>query len=409
MSLPIPAEAALSPAAAVIELERAHLLKNYARYPLVLKRGRGCWMWGLDGKRYLDLITGIGVNALGHAHPRITRVLREQAALMIHCSNLYYHEYQGPLAAILARTSGLERTFFCNSGTEAVEGAIKMMHSHGRKLDAAKHEIVAVDNSFHGRTIGALALTGQQKYRADFEPLMPGVRFVPAGDLNALRAAVGPNTAGIIVEVVQGEGGIRPAGEAWLREARRLAGEHDALLAFDEIQCGIGRLGTYFAYQQYDPIIQPDIAVLAKPISCGLPLGAIVANEKAAATIAPGMHGSTFGGGPLACRVAIEFYSILDELLPNINEMGEYFRAGLREIQQRHSFVKEVRGAGLMLGVELDFPCKHLVPEAMSRGLLLNVTSDTVIRMLPPYIISKKEIDRALVVLGRMLAKAKAA
>lgn len=388
-----------------MDLESAYLLQNYSRYPLVLKRGKGCWLYDIDGRRYLDLISGIGVNSLGHAHPRITRVIREQAARLIHSSNLYYHEFQGPLAKILCETSGLDRAFFCNSGTEAVEGAIKMMHAHGRRISPEKTEIVALENSFHGRTIGALSLTGQAKYRQDFEPLMPGVRFVNLCDEPAFEQAVGERTAGIIVETIQGEGGIYPISPQWLRRARELAGRHNALLVFDEIQCGIGRPGAHFAYQLHEPPILPDIVTLAKPIACGLPLGAIVANTKAAQSIAPGMHGTTFGGGALACRVALEFYDILDELMPQMRRVGAYFFERLKQLQRRYSFIRDVRGFGLMIGVETDFPCKHLVAEGMKEGLLFNVTHDRVIRMLPPYILTEKEVNKAIAGLNRIFRR----
>ena len=400
-------DTAVSTSQAVMDLERAYLLQNYGRYPLVLKRGKGCWLYDVDGKRYLDLISGIGVNSLGYAHPRITRVLREQAGLLIHSSNLYYHEYQGQLAKILAETSGLQRVFFCNSGTEAMECAIKMMRSHGRRISPEKYEIVSLDNSFHGRTTGALSLTGQPKYRQDFEPLLPGVKFVDVRDEAAFEAAVGPNTAGIVVETIQGEGGVYPVPERWLRKARELADRHNALLVFDEIQCGIGRPGTHFAYQLHQPTVMPDIVTMAKPIACGLPLGAVVSNEKAAATIAPGMHGTTFGGGALACRVAIEFYEILDELFPQMRRVSAYFFEQLRGLQRKHSFIKDVRGYGLMIGMEIDFVCKHFVTEGFKEGLLFNVTHDTVVRMLPPYIITEKEVDKAIRGLDRIFRRAK--
>lgn len=391
----------------VIGLEREYLLQNYGRYPLVLHRGKGCWLYDTAGKRYLDLIAGIGVNALGHAHPRILNVIREQAGLLIHCSNLYYHEYQGPLAKKLAEVSGLKRSFFCNSGTEAMEGALKMMRSHGGKSGAEKHEIVSLENSFHGRTLGALSVTGQEKYRRDFEPLLEGVRFVKSNDIAALEAAVSDRTAGIVLEWIQGEGGVNPLQTDYARRARELADRHNALLVFDEIQCGVGRPGRHFGYQLPDPVILPDIAVAAKPLACGLPLGVILANDKAAATIAPGMHGTTFGGGPLACRVALEFLDILDELLPSIYQLGGEFRVRLNELARHHSFVKEVRGYGLMIGVELDIPGKQIVLDAMEEGLLINCTHDTVLRFLPPYIITDQEIDRAVKILAKLFKKAK--
>ena len=322
----------------IIDLERDYVLQNYARYPLVLHRGKGAYVYDTAGRRYLDFIAGIGVNALGHAHPRIVKVIREQAGLLLHSSNLYYHEYQGPLAKRLAEASGLQRSFFANTGTEAMEGALKMARAHGRKIAAEKFELVALENSFHGRTLGALSITGQPKYRNDFEPLLPGVKFVPANDIAALEAAVSGRTAGIVMELIQGEGGIYPMTAAYARKARELADRFDALLVFDEIQCGVGRPGTYFAWQRLDPAVMPDVAVAAKPLACGLPLGVILANERAAAAIAPGQHGTTFGGNVLACRVALEFFDILEGLLPAIRRVGDYFQAQLQELARKHSF-----------------------------------------------------------------------
>ena len=394
-------------AEAVLDLERQYLLQNYSRYPLVLHRGKGCHVYDVHGARYLDFIAGIGVNALGHAHPRIVKVIREQSALLIHSSNLYYHQYQGPLAKKLAETSGLQRTFFTNSGTEAMEGAIKMIRSHGNKTAPGKHEIISLDNSFHGRTLGALSITGQAKYRQDFEPLPPAVRFVAANNTEALESAFSDSTAGMVLELIQGEGGIYPVSPEYQRKARELADRHNALLVFDEIQCGVGRPGTYFAYQRSKPVVMPDVIVAAKPLACGLPLGAIVANEKAAATIGPGMHGSTFGGSALACRVALEFFDILEGLLPSIQQVGGYLHLMLNELARKHSFVKEVRGFGLMLGVELEIPGKQMVLDAMADGLLINCTHDTVLRMLPPYIITERDVDTAVKVLAKIFAKQK--
>lgn len=390
----------------VQELENQYLLQNYARYPLVLDRGKGCYVYDPQGKRYLDFITGIGVNALGHAHPRLVKALREQAGRLWHSSNLYYHAYQGPLAERLAKASGLERTFFCNSGAECLEGALKMIRGHGHKINPEKYEIVALHNSFHGRTLGALSITGQEKYRRDFEPLLPGARFVQPNDEVALEQVVNDRTAGIVLEWIQGEGGIFPMSVEYIRKARELADRYDALLVFDEIQCGVGRTGKHFAYQLSDPIVMPDIMTAAKPLACGIPMGVIVANHRAAESIGSGMHGSTFGGGPIACRVALEFMDILDELLPHIEKMGFYFRAGLEDLQKQFAFIREVRGQGLMIGVDLAFSGKQLVLDAMQQGLLLNCTHDTVLRFLPPYIVTEKEIDRALGILKRLFKKA---
>src|ERR1022692_2174460 len=395
-------------AQAVMDLERQYLLQNYARYPLVLARGKGCHVYDLAGKRYLDFISGIGVNALGHAHPRLTKVIRQQAALLIHTSNLYYHQYQGPLAKRLAQMSGLQRCFFANTGTEAMEGGLKMVHSHGRAIDPEKYQVIALENGFHGRTFGALSITGQPKYRQDFEPLVPGARFVPANDLAALEAAFSHHTAGIVLEMIQGEGGINPLTPEFVAKARQLADRYNALLIADETQCGVGRPGTYFAYQRSTPVVLPDVVVAAKPVACGIPLGFILANAKAAAAIKPGMHGSTFGGGPLACRVGLEFLDILEGLLPHIQEVGGYFHVKLNDLARQHGFVKEVRGFGLMLGVELAVPGKQMVLDAMAEGLLINCTNDKVLRFLPAYNVSEKEIDQAVKVLGKVFGKVKA-
>jgi acetylornithine/N-succinyldiaminopimelate aminotransferase len=387
----------------VKDLEREYLLQNYARYPLVLHRGEGPRLWDVDGKQYLDFISGIGVNALGHDHPRITRVIQDQARLLIHSSNLYYHEYQGPLARRIAKISGLQRSFFCNSGTEAMEGALKMVRSHGHKISPEKFEIISLENSFHGRTMGALAVTGQPKYRKDFEPLIPGVRFVTGNNFDELEAAFNERTAGIVIEWIQGEGGIFPISAEYAARARELANRFDALLVFDEIQCGVGRAGTYFGYQLADPAVLPDVMVAAKPLACGLPLGVISANERAAASIGAGMHGSTFGGSALSCRVALEFFEILDELMPQIRRVGDYFRGELRKLAVKHPSITEVRGAGLMIGAQLDRPGKQIVNDAMDRGLLINCTHDTVLRFLPPYIITQKEVDEAIAILDQVL------
>lgn len=397
--------AAQSPSQQIIELEKQYLLQNYGRYPLVLDRGKGVYLYDLDGKRYLDLISGIGVNALGHAHPRITKVIREQAGLLIHTSNLYFHRYQGALAQKIADTSGMQRVFFCNSGAEATEGALKMCKSHGRAISPDKYEVIALHDSFHGRTIGALALTGQPKYRTDFEPLMPGVRFVHRRNDEELEQVFNERTCGIFIEGIQGEGGINPICRRFYEKARQLCDKYDALLVGDEIQSGVGRPGVHYAYQLHSPVVMPDILVAAKPVACGLPLGFIAANERAAASIKPGMHGTTFGGGALACRVALEFYQMLDELLPRITEVGEYFRAELRNLQQKFHFIKEVRGYGLMIGVELDRPGKQMVLDGMTEGLLFNCTHDVVLRFLPPYILEEKHVDQAIRGLKKIFRK----
>ncbi len=388
----------------VVELEAQYLLQNYSRHPLVITRGDGPYMWDNAGKRYLDFIAGIGVNALGQNHPRIVAAISDQASRLIHTSNLFYNEYQGPLAKRIAETSGLARTFFTNSGTESMEGALKMIKSHGHAISPEKYEIVSLENSFHGRSLGSLSITGQPKYRKDFEPLIPGIKFVKPNDIASLEAAVNERTAGICMEWIQGEGGVNPLDPAFTRRARELADQYDALLCFDEIQCGVGRTGKYYGYQLVDPPVMPDIMTAAKPIACGVPLGIIVANERAAKSIRPGMHGSTFGGNALAARVALEFFDILEGLLPQISRVGGYFVAQLNDLAKRFDFIKEVRGYGLMVGVELTIPGKDITLRAIQDGLLMNCTHDTVLRFLPPYIITEQHVDEAIEILTRSLA-----
>ena len=390
-----------------MELEAQYLLQNYARYPVILQKGRGVYVYDTSGKRYLDLIAGIGVNALGHAHPRITKIIRQQAGRLLHTSNLYYHEYAGPLAERIAKLSGLPRVFLCNSGAESNEAALKMAKAHGQAIAPDKFELVALNGSFHGRSLGALSVTGQESYRRNYEPLIPGARFVPRNDVTALEQVVSGRTAGIILELVQGEGGVYPLTTEFVLKARELANRYNALLIFDEIQCGVGRPGTHFAYQLFDPAVMPDVMTAAKPIACGLPLGVVAANEKAASVLGKGQHGTTYGGGPLVCRVALEFFDILDTLLPSISETGSYFRMRLTELSRKFSFIREVRGVGLMIGVELDFPCKQLVLDAIAEGMLINCTHDYTIRMLPPFILTEQDVDRAIRGLTRVFRKAK--
>ena len=389
------------------ELEDQYLLPTYARIPMLLEKGKGVFVYDSEGKRYLDFISGIGVNALGHAHPRLVKAIREQSAQLVHTSNLYYHEWQGKLAERLVRLSGLERAFFTNSGTEAVEGALKLARRMGQQRSPEKFEIVALENSFHGRSFGALSVTGQEKYRAPFGPALPGVRFVPAGDAEALARAVGPNTCAIILEPIQGEGGIHELDADYLATAARLAGEHQAALIFDEIQCGVGRTGRFFAYQWTSVV--PDIVITAKPIANGLPLGVILARGEAAQSFSPGMHGTTYGGGPLSCRVALEVLDIFEQerVLENVQQVGNEMKAALNQLRGRFTCIRSVRGRGLMLGVEIDRDARPAVEQLRQLGLLANATHETVIRMLPPYIITSQHADRAVRLLTRVLKSLK--
>jgi acetylornithine/N-succinyldiaminopimelate aminotransferase len=390
----------------VIQREKQFVLQTYNRYPLVIERGKGVFLFDLDGKRYLDFVAGLGVNALGHAHPRIVKTIRQQAARAIHLSNLYYNEYQGRLAERLCALSGLQRAFFCNSGTEAIEGSIKLARLAGHRAGGiAKSQLIALEGSYHGRSFGSMSVTGQDKYRKGFEPLLEDVRFVPRNDVEALRAAVNDKTCAIVLEPIFGEGGIYECSAEFLQECRTLADRHRAALIFDEIQCGLGRTGTMFAFQSFG--VTPDIVAIAKPIAAGIPLGAFLAKEEFASAISAGQHGSTFGGGPLSCRVALEFLAIVEEenLLAHVGQVGGYLRQQLKALPDRFSMVREVRGRGLILGLQLDVPARPIVEQALAESVLFNSTQDTVLRFLPPFLLKEKHVDKGVRVLKKLLRK----
>src|SRR5713226_7734597 len=378
------------------------LLPTYKRPPVVMTHGRGAYVFDSTGKRYLDFLGGIAVNALGHAHPRIVKVIRHEAARAIHLSNLFHNAYQGPLARKLAGWSGMDRAFFSNSGTEAIDGAMKLARLFGRKSEEApgtaakKHRFLALENSFHGRTFGAISVTATEKYRLPFAPVVPGIEFVRFNDVADLEAKFDDTVCGILLETVQGEGGIYPVSEVFWNRARALATQHGALLIADEIQCGLGRTGRYFAYQKFPS--RPDIVLIAKPLAAGLPLGAILTTEEVAARVSPGMHGTTFGGGPLACAVALEFLKIVEDekLLENIRLRGAELREGLAKLSAKFGFIREIRGEGLMIGVELSIEGAPFVAEAMRRGLLINCTHDFTLRFLPPFIITRAQVREFL-------------
>jgi acetylornithine/N-succinyldiaminopimelate aminotransferase len=394
----------------IAELEGKYLLQTYNRYPVVLSRGKGVFLYDIDGKRYLDFVAGIGVNALGHAHPRIVKAIREQAAKLVHVSNLYYHEYQGPLAeklcALAGSSSGMSRAFFSNSGTEAIEGSIKLARLAGHRAGGeAKCRLVALEGSYHGRTFGALSLTGQDKHRKGFEPLLGDVTFVKQNDVEGLRAAVNDNTCAIVLEPIFGEGGIYECSTEFLKECRALADRHRAALIFDEIQCGLGRTGTMFAFQSFG--VTPDIVAIAKPLAAGLPLGAFIAKEEFASAISPGQHGTTFGGGPLACRVALEFMAIVEEekLLENVNKVGAYLQAELNGLVEKRAAAIGVRGRGFIQGIQLEIPARPIVDAGLAEGVLFNSTHDTVVRFLPPFMLEEKHVDKGIRVLKKLLGK----
>ena len=390
----------------IIERERRFLLPTYNRYPIALERGKGVFVYDHEGKRYLDFVAGLGVNALGHAHPRVVKAIREQCARAIHFSNLYYNEFQGRLAERLCQLSGLHRAFFSNSGTEAIEGSIKLARLAGHRVGGeAKSQLVALQGSYHGRTFGAMSLTGQDKYRKGFEPLLEDVKFVQRDDLEGLRAAVEDRTCAIVLEPIFGEGGIYECSTAFLQECRTLADRHRAALIFDEIQCGLGRTGTIFAFQTFG--VTPDIVAFAKPIAAGLPLGGFLAREEFASAISAGQHGTTFGGGPLACRVALEYLAIIEDekLLENVSRVGDYLQEQLKALAGKYSAVQEVRGRGLIQGLQLAIPARPIVEEALAEGVLFNSTQDTVLRFLPPFLLQEKHVDKGMRVLKKLLGK----
>jgi acetylornithine/N-succinyldiaminopimelate aminotransferase len=386
------------------------LLPTYKRPPVVMTHGRGSYVFDATGKEYLDFLGGIAVNALGHAHPRIVKVIRGEASRAIHLSNLYHNAHQGPLARKLAAWSGLDRVFFANSGTEAIDGALKLARLFSRKTHepigapSKKHRFLAMENSFHGRTFGAISVTATEKYRLPFAPVVPGVEFVRFNDVADLESKFDDTVCAILLETIQGEGGIYPVSELFWSRARSLATQHGALLIADEIQCGLGRTGRYFAYQKFSS--KPDIVLIAKPLAAGLPLGAILTTEAVATKVSSGMHGTTFGGGPLACAVAHEFLKIVEEekLLENIRTRGTELREGLAKLAAKSDFVREIRGEGLMIGVDLSIEGAPFVAEAMQRGLLINCTHDFTLRLLPPFNITRAQVRDFLRLLELVLA-----
>jgi len=390
----------------IVEREQKYLLNTYARYPLAIARGKGVYVYDVEGRRYLDFLTGLGVNALGHAHPRIVKVIRDQAAKVIHVSNLYYNEYQGLLAEKLCTASGLDRAFFSNSGTEAIEGALKLVRAAGHAVAPDKSIVVALENSFHGRTMGALALTGQPKYRKDFDPMLEGVRFVPRNDVEALRAAVDEKVCAIVLEPIQGEGGIQETSAEFLQACRALADQHQAALIYDEIQCGLGRTGRLFAFEHFG--VKPDVVCIAKPLAAGLPLGAFLATEQFAQHITPGKHGTTFGGGPLTCRVALEYLAIIEDenLLERVRRVGGYFQQKLREFVDKFQIAVEARGVGAIQALQLNIPGKPVMDGALANGLLINVTQENVLRFLTPFLLEEKQVDSGMRILRKQLVAA---
>jgi acetylornithine/N-succinyldiaminopimelate aminotransferase len=387
------------------------LVHTYDRNPLLFTGGEGVYVIDEQGGKYLDLLSGIGVNALGYANPVIENAIARQSKKLIHISNLYFHEGQAELALRLTELTGMDRAFFCNSGTEAWEGAMKLARAHAGILRSEGKEIgtkfLALEHSFHGRTFGSMATTHKAKYREPFAPVVPGVEFVKLNDVADLRAKFSNEVCAIMVEAIQGEGGIRPLTQEFFAEARSLASSTGALLIVDEIQAGMGRTGKWCAYQHYS--IQPDITTLAKPLAGGLPLGAILCTEEVARSFHAGVHGTTFGGGPLACAVGVAVVDAMekDNLLDKVKATGDYFMDKLRGLAKKHEAVIDVRGKGLMIAAELDSAdlAKKTVAEMLKRKILINCTSDTVLRFLPPFILEREHVDIAIAALDEIFTE----
>jgi len=381
-------------------------MQTYAQPDMVLNKGEGLKVWDLEGKLYYDFIGGIAVNALGYCHPKVVEAIKNQAEKLIHCSNLFYNEPQIILAKKLVEISCGDKVFFTNSGAEANEGAIKLAVKYFKEQNKGKHKIIYMKNSFHGRTIATLAATGKYKYQKDYLPLLP--KFIQAifNDLNSVKEAADDQVAAIMVEPIQGEGGINIASKEFIEGLRKLCNEKDILLIFDEIQCGLGRTGKAFAYQYYD--IEPDILTLAKPLGGGLPIGALIAKENVASSFKPGDHGTTFGGNPVACAAAIAYLKVLQEenLITKCKEKGEYFKKKIEELKEKYpEFIKEVRVIGLMVGLEIEKNGSEVVKKCLEEGALINCTAGNVLRFLPPLIVKEEEIDYLIGVLDKIFKK----
>jgi predicted acetylornithine/succinylornithine family transaminase len=389
----------------ILSLTDKYVAQTYTRFPIALVRGKGTRVWDADGKEYLDFVSGLAVMSLGHSHPVVVRAIQRQAAKLTHVSNLYHIPPQAELARDLCRHSFADRVFFCNSGAEANEAAIKLARRYGKEWLGGKYEILSTTNSFHGRTLATLTATGQEKVRAGYDPLPPGFRQVPYNDLKAMEEAIDERTVAVLVEPIQGEGGVVIPGDDYLPGLRELCDRRNLLLVFDEVQVGMGRTGKLFSYENYG--VEPDIMTLAKALGGGLPLGAMLAKEKVARSFVPGTHASTFGGNPLACSVGLAVLKTLIQggVLRNSVKMGKTLFQALQALKGRYPFIREVRGKGLILGMELEFEGNKIVEECLKAGLLINCTAYKVLRFLPPLTIQRKEIERGLAILEDVLAR----
>lgn len=382
----------------IMALDKDYVMNTYGRQPIALKEGKGAIVWDVEGKSYIDCVAGIAVNNLGHAHPRLAKAICKQAQKLIHTSNLYYTEEQVKLAKLLADISPHSKAFFCNSGAEANEGAIKLARKY-----TGKGEIIAMENSFHGRTITTITATGQKKYQKGFGPLTPGFKHVPFGDDDAVAKAITNETAAVLVEPIQGEGGVIVPPDGYLEDLKNLCQDNNVLLIFDEVQTGFGRTGEMFASQTFK--VTPDITTMAKAIAGGFPMGAIMASDEVGATFEPGDHATTFGGDPLACTAAFTSIEIIkdEKLLLKSRENGSYFQEKLMTLMDNHGLVEDVRGFGLMLGMEMDIPCAIMVDDMREQGVLVNCAAEKVLRFVPPLVISQEEIDMVTIRLDEVM------
>ena len=391
----------------LIEESRTYLMNTYNRFPVVFVRGRGMKLYDSDGKEYIDFLGGIAVNNLGHCHPKVVVALQKQAQKLIHVSNYFHIEPQIKLGKMLCQNSFADQAFFCNSGAEANEAAIKLARKYAKEnLGEDKYEIITALNSFHGRTMATITATGQEKFQKAFTPLLPGFKYVPFGDVGAVAAAITDKTCAVMMEPIQAEGGVNLPPEDYFRELKALLEDKGLLLILDEVQTGIGRTGKLFAYEHYG--IEPDIMTLAKALGGGMPIGAMLAKGKVSESFSPGDHASTFGGNPLACAAGIaSLEAILEDgwLLSSCQRMGDYFRKGLTALQMKYPFIKDVRGKGLLIGVELEFDAGDIVKEALKEGYIINYTMQRVLRFVPPLIVTEEEIDGLLDTLERILDK----
>ncbi|MBN2284392.1 MAG: acetylornithine transaminase [Deltaproteobacteria bacterium] len=381
-----------------------YIMNTYGRLPVVLVRGRGSRVWDSEGREYLDFLAGIAVCSLGHCHPRVTEAVKRQADVLWHVSNIYYIEPQARLARLLVEHSFADRAFFCNSGAEANEAAIKLARKYGNERGrGGRFEIITMKNSFHGRTLATVTATGQEKFHRGFDPLPVGFRYAAYDDISALEHALTDKTCAVLVEPIQGEGGVRVPSEGYLGDLRKFCDEHELLLILDEVQTGMGRTGSLFAYEQSG--IEPDIMTLAKALGNGFPLGAMLARENVASCFEPGNHATTFGGNPLAMAAGIAVMeTLLDENIPaQCREMGDYFRGELEKLKNRRSVIRDVRGRGLMVGVELAVEGGGMVRACLERGVLINCTCGNVLRLVPPLIVSGDDIDRVVNVLDEVM------